>query len=115
MAPTTAARFNRLVTSLVASRRLGPVVRRWMTVVTYTGRRSGRVISTPVGYRRRGDDVVEVPVGMPERKTWWRNFTGEGAALTLLLDGSPRAGHAVATRDARGTVLVTVTLAHAGA
>lgn len=102
------------MTSLITSRRLGPVVRRRMTVVRYAGRRSGRVISTPVGYRRRGAGVVEIPVGLPGRKTWWRNFTGEGAALTLLLDGSPREGHAVATRGARGTVLVTVALAPTG-
>ncbi|MGW6130885.1 hypothetical protein ACWFNE_12745 [Cellulomonas sp. NPDC055163] len=105
-----AARANALVAPLVTSRRLGFLVRGWLTVVTYTGRRSGRVISTPVGYRRRGD-VVEIPVAMPDTKTWWRNFTGDGAALTLVLDGSPRAGHAVAARDARGTALVTVTLA----
>lgn len=105
-----AALLNRLVSALVASR-LGFLVRGGLTVVTYTGRRSGRVVSTPVGYRRRGGGVVEIPVGLPERKTWWRNFTGAGAPLSLQLDGSERRGHAVATRDARGRVVVTVTLA----
>lgn len=106
-----ARRFDALVTGLVTSRLLGRAFRRRLTVVTYTGRRSGRVVSTPVAYRRRGDGRVEIRVGQPEGKAWWRNFTGEGAALTLLLDGAPCPGHGIATRDARGATLVTVTLA----
>ncbi len=47
---------------------------------------------------------------MPDGKKWWRNFTDEGAPLTILLAGSERTGHAVATRDARGRVTVTVRL-----
>lgn len=113
LSATSARRFNALVTGLVTSPLLGRLVRRRMTVVTYTGRRSGRVISTPVAYLRRGDGVVEIPVGLPGKKTWWRNFTGEGAALTLLLDGAPHPGHGVATRDSRGAVRVTVALAPA--
>ncbi|MGI4894985.1 MAG: hypothetical protein ACRYF3_07730 [Janthinobacterium lividum] len=107
---TAAARFNQLVAPLLTSPRFSPLVRGWMTTITYTGRRSGRLISTPVAYKRRGDNTVEIPVELPDRKTWWRNFTGEGAPLTLLLDGSPRQGHGIATRDARGRVGVTVRL-----
>ncbi|ABS04069.1 nitroreductase/quinone reductase family protein [Kineococcus radiotolerans] len=103
-----ATHVNKLVAPVLTSRWLSPLVRRWMTTVTYTGRRSGRVISTPVGYKRHGDDVVEIPVMLPDKKAWWRNFTGDGAPLTLVLDGSPRSGHGVATRDARGGVRVTV-------
>ncbi len=47
----------------------------------------------------------------PDSKTWWRNFTGEGAPLTLTnFDGTDRTGHAVAHRDERGRVTVNVTL-----
>jgi hypothetical protein len=42
-------------------------------VVSYTGRRTGRTISTPTQYARRGDDVI-VLVGQHQTKTWWRNF-----------------------------------------
>jgi hypothetical protein len=48
---------------------------------------------------------------MPDKKTWWRNFLGDGGPITLLgLDGSDRVGHAVATRDTGGGVSVAVTL-----
>jgi len=80
-----------------------------LTEIRYTGRRSGRDVVLPVGYRRRGPDIV-IGVAMPDGKKWWRNFTGAGAPLTILLGGAPRPAHAVATRDARGRVTVTVRL-----
>jgi hypothetical protein len=72
-------------------------------MITYTGRKSGRAISLPVGYRRSGDDVV-----MPDAKTWWRNFLGDGAPLTITLDGRDRTGHAIARRDDNGRVVVNL-------
>ncbi|GAA3458805.1 hypothetical protein J2S66_000066 [Saccharothrix longispora] len=101
--------FNGRVVALWSSPRWGGVVGRYLTVVTYTGRRSGRTFSTPVGYRRRGDDVT-IRVGLPDAKTWWRNFTGAGGALSLRLGGVDRSGHAVARRDDKGRVTVTVRL-----
>jgi hypothetical protein len=84
-------------------------VSRHLTIVTYTGRRSGRTFSTPVGYRRAGDTVT-ISVSLPERKTWWRNFTGDGGPVSLHLDGENRTGHAVAPVDGKGQVTVTVRL-----
>jgi hypothetical protein len=78
-------------------------------MVTYTGRRSGKTISLPVAYKRRGDDVV-IGVSMPDAKTWWKNFLGDGAPLTITLDGRDRTGHAVARRDEKGQVAVDVRL-----
>jgi hypothetical protein len=47
----------------------------------------------------------------PDAKSWWRNFLGEGGPITLLrLDGVDRTGHAVADRDEKGRVTVTVQL-----
>ncbi len=54
-------------------------------MITYTGRRSGRTFSIPVAYRRSGDDI-EVAANLPDAKTWWRNFLGEGGPVTLTLD-----------------------------
>jgi len=99
---------NAGVTGLAGSRLLGPLVRRTITTATYTGRRSGRTFRTPVSYRRSGD-VVTIAVAMPDRKNWWRNFTGDGGPLTLALDGGERTGHAVARRDGR-RVTVSVEL-----
>lgn len=100
---------NRVATALIASPRWGRFVGLGLTTVTYAGRRSGRTVTLPVGYRRKGSDIV-IGVAMPDGKKWWRNFTGEGGPLSILLAGSERPAHAVATRDSRGRVTVTVRL-----
>ncbi|ODR11653.1 hypothetical protein BHQ15_00160 [Mycolicibacillus koreensis] len=89
--------------------RFGRVLDRNIARLTYTGRRSGRTFTIPVAYRRTGDAVI-VGVNLPEAKTWWRNFTGSGAPLSLRLDGIDRTGHGVTERDADGRVQVVVTL-----
>ncbi|WP_329017151.1 nitroreductase/quinone reductase family protein [Micromonospora rifamycinica] len=101
--------FNGRIMALRSSPRWGRLLRRHLTVVTYTGRRSGRTFSTPVASRRVGDTVV-IRVAMPDAKQWWRNFLGAGGPISLNLDGVDRAGHAVARRDDRGRVTVTVDL-----
>ncbi|WNG85470.1 hypothetical protein C6A87_016060 [Mycobacterium sp. ITM-2016-00317] len=89
---------------------IGPLVRRSMVVIRYTGRRSGQTFQTPVNYQRTGDTVV-IRVMAPDKKTWWRNFTGDGGPITLRnFDGADRAGHAVAEQDDQGRVTVTVRL-----
>ncbi|WP_197935839.1 MULTISPECIES: hypothetical protein [Mycolicibacterium] len=103
------AAVNRGATALITSPRWGRIVGLGLTEIRYTGRRTGRTVVLPVGYRRRGSDIL-IGVAMPDGKKWWRNFTGEGGPLTILLGGAHRAGHAVATRDARGRVTVTVRL-----
>jgi hypothetical protein len=87
-------RFNACVLHWQAS---SPAVRRRLTVVTYVGRRSGRTFSTPVAYQRVEGGVV-IEVSIPDRKEWWRNFTGEGGPITVRLDEVERPGHATATR-----------------
>jgi len=97
-------RFNACFVSFQSSRRW----QRHFTVITYTGRRSGRTFSTPVAYKRDGNTVT-IGVQMPDAKSWWRNFL-DGGPITLRLDGADRAGHAVSRRDDRGRVTVTVRL-----
>jgi F420H(2)-dependent quinone reductase len=101
--------FNAPVAAIAASPRLGARLRRNVTVITYTGRRSGRAFSIPVAYRRRGEEI-EVAANLPDAKTWWRNFVGGGGPVTLTLDDAQRAGHAVAHRDANGRVTVRIRL-----
>jgi len=101
---------NKLFVGLIDAPVVGPVVRRGMINIRYVGRRSGKTIQTPVGYRRSGDEVV-INVMSPDNKTWWRNFLGEGGPITLLkFDGADRTGHAVASREENGRVKVTVQL-----
>jgi F420H(2)-dependent quinone reductase len=101
---------NAVLASLLGSPRWSRLVRGRMTMITYTGRRSGRTFSTPVAYRRHGDDVT-IGVVAPDAKAWWRNFRDGGGPVSLLLDGADRPGHAVAGHDERGRVRVTVRLA----
>jgi hypothetical protein len=84
-------------------------VSRRFTVVTYQGRRSGRTFSTPVGYQKKGN-LVAIKVMLPDSKTWWRNFTGDGGPISLDLDGTARTGHAVARRVCKGRVDIVVHL-----
>jgi F420H(2)-dependent quinone reductase len=101
--------FNAPVAALASSRRWGKIVSRNVAIITYTGRRSGRTISTPVAYRRSGDEL-EIAANMPDAKNWWRNFLGDGAPLSVRLHGKERGGHAVAQRDTNGHVTVRVRL-----
>ena len=102
--------FNSGAARLINAPLIGPLVRRSMVVIRYTGRRSGTSFETPVNYRRSGEDIV-IRVMAPDSKSWWRNFTGDGGPITLVgFDGADRPGHAVSHRDERGRVTVNVRL-----
>jgi len=78
-----------------------------IALITYTGRKSGREYTIPAFYRDKGDEIT-IAVGWPERKVWWRNLTGDGGDVHLVVRGQDLAGHAVATRDAARDALVRV-------
>jgi hypothetical protein len=80
---------------------------RRVALITYTGRRSGREYTIPVFYRDKSDEVT-IAVGWPDRKVWWRNLTGEGGPVHLVVRGEELRGHAVATRDPGRDALVRV-------
>jgi hypothetical protein len=101
--------FNAPVAAIANSRRFGGLVNRNITMLSYTGRRSGRRFSTPVAFRRTGDEIT-INANLPQTKTWWRNFLGDGGPIALQLNGTERAGHAVATRDNKGRVTIKVRL-----
>ncbi|ORM32508.1 hypothetical protein [Williamsia sp. 1135] len=88
---------------------LDKIIGKAITTITYTGRKSGKTFSIPVAYKRSGDEVV-IAVAMPDKKTWWRNFSGEGAPISIKLDGVDRPGHGVSRRNDKGQVSVKVTL-----
>src|ERR1700743_3946040 len=74
--------FNAPIVALAASPRFGKMLRRSITLITYTGRRSGRTFSMPVAYRRRGEEI-EIAPNMPDATTWWRTFLGDRGLLAL--------------------------------
>lgn len=64
-----------------------------LVLLTFTGRRSGREYTTPVGYRRLDDQLVVFA-----HSDWWRNLRG-GASVTLRLRGEVREARAVPVTD----------------
>ncbi|MBI5842979.1 MAG: nitroreductase family deazaflavin-dependent oxidoreductase [Chloroflexi bacterium] len=59
-----------------------------MMLITFTGRKTGKKYTTPVGYFREGDTLWVLT--SRERK-WWRNLRG-GAEVDLLLKRMPVKG-----------------------
>jgi hypothetical protein len=92
--------LNRAINPLVRLLIRSPLHRlasRRLALINYTGRRSGRRYTIPVGYqngRSSGDDHRR----SPDHKVWWRSLTGTGAPVELIVRGRRRTGHAVATR-----------------
>ena len=53
-------------------------------LVSVIGRKSGKIYTTPVNYHRLGEALHVVS---QHDRTWWRNLRGEGATVTLRLQG----------------------------
>ena len=81
------------VVDFVLGSRFHWLLSRGLTLITVTGRRTGRRYTIPVGYLETSDAVV-VLVGDAPSKTWWRNYIEPGA-IEVLLRGLPRSGRAV--------------------
>jgi hypothetical protein len=82
-----ASPLNPLVVALLRSPLHG-VASKGLMVLSWTGRRSGRRFSIPVGYQRDGDSVI-VLISKPAEKRWWKNFR-EPWAAELLIRGQVR-------------------------
>lgn len=87
---------------------LHPLVSRQLTLITVTGRRTGREHTLPVGYKLNGERLT-IPVLWPGRKLWWRNLSG-GAPVRLRFRGKDRTGQAQVLGDERSEVTVEVLL-----
>ena len=112
---TPFAVFNRTANPLIAlllRSPLHPLVSRRLTLITVTGRRSGRTFRFPVGYEQDGETVT-IEVGWPKRKRWWRNLR-EGGRVRLWLRGEEREGEAIARGDEQSGVTVEIQLDRSG-
>lgn len=64
-------------------------------LITFTGRKSGTIYTTPVQYKHEGNRVyVVTSLGY----TWWKNLRG-GANVKLVIRGKSYAGYATTTED----------------
>lgn len=106
----TAAILNRAVLPMLHAGPGRHLLGGSMATVSYSGRKSGNQVTFPVNYRREGPKTVVIGVMAADAKTWWRNFTGDGAPMHLRLGSDEYDGHAVAVRGANGSLTVRVTL-----
>lgn len=63
-----------------------------LMLLTFTGRKTGREYTIPVGYQKQPDGAIVVMISEAWKKQWWRNCR-EPAPVSLRLRG----------RDLRGT------------
>ncbi len=76
--------FNPIMILLLKSPFHG-IISKNMMLVSVTGRKSGKIISTPTNYLRDGNNLWVI--SWRERK-WWRNLrSGSGAVVRILLAG----------------------------
>lgn len=80
---------NPAIKGLLGSRFAGPLAKA-LILLRFTGRRSGKIYTTPVGYVRDGDSVVVVTSPTYQ---WWKNVR-DGADVEVRLDGTWRKAHA---------------------
>jgi len=66
-----------------------------LLLVTFTGRRSGREFTTPVGYEQLDDTLY---VTSQTNRVWWTNLR-DGAPVTVQLRGERRGGRAEVIED----------------
>lgn len=86
------SRLNPLIVGLLHSP-LHFIASAGLMSLSYEGRRSGRRVTIPVGYQKRGD-AVTVLVSKAWRKQWWRNFA-EPMAVELRVRGRTLSGEGV--------------------
>lgn len=59
-------------------------------LLTFTGRKTGRSITTPISYVRVGDRII---LSGHRTRNWWRNLV-ENPEVGIRLAGKDRRGHA---------------------
>lgn len=89
--------LNRVMSGLLRTPLHG-LVSKTIMLISFTGRRSGRVYTTPISYVRQGDMVTAFT-----RSKWWRNLDG-GAPVTLRIKNREYQGQATAEADDRETI-----------
>ncbi len=99
--------YNSIMAWLLRSPLHGMLSQSFM-LISVTGRKSGRTISTPVNYVRDGN-VLWV-TSQRDRK-WWRNLKG-GGPVSVLLEGRQLSGHGDATVEPQVVASRLATVLH---
>lgn len=81
--------LNRIMIGLLRSP-LHRLVSGSILLITFSGRKSGKLYTTPISYSRQGEAIIAFTHG-----AWWKNLRG-GALVTLGLQGNVVQGDAEA-------------------
>lgn len=87
--------LNRMMTVMLKTPGLQRLAGRSTALLTFTGRKSGRQITTPVSYLRMGDRVLTTA---HRTRQWWRNLL-PNPSVTIRLAGKDHAGFASVMDD----------------
>jgi deazaflavin-dependent oxidoreductase (nitroreductase family) len=74
------------------------MVSKFTTLITFTGRKSGKTYTTPVSYSQFDDQVYVFT-----HANWWKNLCG-GAPVTLCLQGQEHQGWAEPVAEDKNTI-----------
>lgn len=80
--------LNRMMTWMLRTPGLQRVVGRGTALITFTGRKTGRSITTPVSYYESGDHIV---ITGHRTRQWWRNLVVD-PQVEIRLAGRKRRG-----------------------
>lgn len=89
--------LNRIMSGLLRSPLHWPISKTIM-LISFTGRKSGNVYTTPISYARQGDTVTAFT-----RSRWWRNLDS-GAPVMLRIKGKEYQGQATAEAEDRQAI-----------
>lgn len=79
------------------------MVSRFTTLITFTGRKSGKTYTTPVSYSQFDDQVY-----IFTHANWWKNLCG-AAPVTLCLQGREREGWAEPIAEDKNAIATRLT------
>jgi hypothetical protein len=79
------------------------MVSKYLTLITFSGRKSGRTYTTPVSYYQK-DDLVTIFT----HANWWKNLRG-GAPVSLRIQGRELQGRAEPISEDKQVVAAELT------
>lgn len=91
--PKAAYKFVNPVIKFILRSPLHHLLSHAMMVLSFKGRKTGKIISVPVGYTRRGDSLVVFTFG-----NWWKNLQNH-AEVSIRLQGKNVKGQASIVTD----------------
>ena len=100
--PSVSPMLNKTMKFILRSPLHG-MISKYLTLITFTGRKSGKTYTTPVSYSQQDDQVT-----IFTHANWWKNL-GIGAQVSLRLRGRELQGMAQPVAEDKQAVAVALT------